>query len=190
MAWSKEKGVLTTGDVANFIGVNFRTVIRWIRQGRLKAYQLPGRGDNRVLNNDFLTFLREHKIPIPEEFRNNSNRVLIIEEEPRTAKAIVRALSPDFETMVATTGFQAGNLANRFSPAVVTIEPRMEGLGGLDAIAAFSGAANLTAKVLVVSGLPMAKQEAALKAGAAEVIRKPFGDKDLVAAVGLLMGHG
>lgn len=62
-----ERQVLTTGEVAKYCGVNPRTVIRWIERGHLKAYHLPGRGDSRVEVHDFLSFLREHEMPIPEE---------------------------------------------------------------------------------------------------------------------------
>lgn len=60
---------LTTGEVASFCDVNFRTVIRWIKRGHLKAYQLPGRGDNRIVIKDFLQFLVEHSMPIPDQFQ-------------------------------------------------------------------------------------------------------------------------
>ena len=62
------KQILTTGEIARYCGVNFRTVIRWIERGRLKAYQLPGRGDNRVTVEDFIDFLKVNSMPIPEEF--------------------------------------------------------------------------------------------------------------------------
>jgi len=61
------KQVLTTGEVAGYCGVNFRTVIRWIKRGYLTAFQLPGRGDNRVRVEDFVTFLEENRIPVPHE---------------------------------------------------------------------------------------------------------------------------
>ena len=56
-----DKRTLTTGEIANYCGVNFRTVIRWIQRGQLRAYQLPGRGDNRVEVHNFIAFLRENK---------------------------------------------------------------------------------------------------------------------------------
>ena len=63
-----DKRILTTGEIANYCGVNFRTVIRWIQRGQLRAYQLPGRGDNRVEVHNFIAFLRENNIPIPRDF--------------------------------------------------------------------------------------------------------------------------
>jgi len=32
----QEKNTLTTGEIAKHCGVNFRTVIRWIKRGHLK----------------------------------------------------------------------------------------------------------------------------------------------------------
>ncbi len=184
MAWDKKKTALTTGDIAKFSGVNFRTVIRWIQQHHLKAFQLPGRGDNRVLIKDYLSFVKENNMPIPDELNNFSNRVLVIEDDSTMAKAIEQALTPDFDTVVASNGFEAGNLAHTFAPAVVTFEPGMAGTGGLDAIKALSNDPNLlTARVLVISSLPKETLDEALEAGAAEVISKPFADEDLLAAV-------
>lgn len=64
-----EKTCLTTGEAARFCGVNFRTVIRWIKRGHLRAYQLPGRGDNRIETKEFLAFLARNEMPVPEELR-------------------------------------------------------------------------------------------------------------------------
>ncbi|MDO6805884.1 helix-turn-helix domain-containing protein, partial [Wenyingzhuangia sp. 1_MG-2023] len=57
------KQVLTTGEVAKYCGVNFRTVIRWIERGHLEAYKLPGRGDNRVPVAGFVRFLQSNEMP-------------------------------------------------------------------------------------------------------------------------------
>lgn len=62
---------LTTGEIAEYCDVNSRTVIRWIQRGHLRAYQLPGRGDNRVAVEDFLRFLKRHRMPVPEELQSN-----------------------------------------------------------------------------------------------------------------------
>ncbi len=189
MAWDKTKTALTTGDIAKFSGVNFRTVIRWIQHNRLKAFQLPGRGDNRVLVKDYLSFVRENKMPIPDEMKSVSKRVLIIEDDSKMARLIEQALSPEFETRVALNGFEAGSLAHSFGPAVVTIEPRMRGTG-IDAIQALNAYPNLlTSSVLVVSVLPKERQDEAIEAGAAAVVSKPFQKEDLLAAVTSLVGE-
>jgi excisionase family DNA binding protein len=54
---------LTTGVVARHCGVSKVTVLRWIEQGNLVAFRLPG-GQNRIHRDDFYDFANRHNIPI------------------------------------------------------------------------------------------------------------------------------
>lgn len=184
------KRMLTTGEVAEYCGVNFRTVIRWIKAGQMKAFQLPGRGDNRVTASDFLEFLREHGMPIPDEFRPHDRRVLIVDDDTNLARAIERTLRrAGFETTVAHDGFQAGALAETFAPSAMTLDLRMPGLRGLDVIGFVRGRENLkNIGILVVSAMPPKDLEEALKAGADDVLAKPFENAALVEKVSRLTG--
>ncbi len=190
MTYEPGKRNLTTGDVAKLCGVNFRTVIRWIQRGHLKAYHLPGRGDNRILVKDFVEFLREHRLPVPEELAPPSTKVLVVENDPQTAKAMQRALNrKGFVVGVATDGFLAGSLATSLKPAVMTLDPRMPGLGGLATLKALRANPELVGlKVLVVSEMAEKELQAALSAGADDVLEKPFENRTLVAKVARLAG--
>lgn len=92
----RDKNALTTGDVAKYCGVNFRTVIRWIERGHLDAYKLPGRGDNRIPVDSFVDFLANNNMPIPEELEGNSQKMVILTG------------SEDFSTEVAASVRRAG----------------------------------------------------------------------------------
>jgi two-component system, OmpR family, response regulator VicR len=185
-----EKPSLTTGEIADYCGVNFRTVIRWIKRGHLKAYQLPGRGDNRVEIRGFVNFLRENNMPIPDDFRKYSMRVLIVDDDTSMAKNIQRVLHrAGFETEIALDGFQAGTLAESFTPSLMTLDLKMPGLSGLEVIRFARGKDNLKhIKIAVVSAMPQQDLDEALKAGADCVIEKPFNNDDLVDKVSELMG--
>jgi excisionase family DNA binding protein len=52
----------TTGKIAKLCGVTKVTVLRWIKRGELKAYQLPG-GQNRITEADFKEFAKRYGIP-------------------------------------------------------------------------------------------------------------------------------
>jgi excisionase family DNA binding protein len=54
---------LTTGVVARHCGVSKVTVLRWIENGNLTAFRLPG-GQNRIHRDDFFAFAARHRIPI------------------------------------------------------------------------------------------------------------------------------
>lgn len=179
-----EKRTLTTGEVATYCGVNFRTVIRWIKRGLLKAYQLPGRGDNRIAVDDFLDFLRENKMPVPPELRDSQRegRVLIVDDDPKVARNVQRVLRRGgFETEIAHDGFRAGILFETFLPAVMTLDLKMAGLGGLEVIRFVRSTTSLKdIKILVVSAMPRAELQQALSAGADDVLEKPFKNQELV----------
>lgn len=189
-----EKNVLTTGEIAQYCKVNFRTVIRWIKRGHLKAYQLPGRGDNRVEVDDFLRFLHQHNLPVPGEFQrpapHSAPRALIVDDDQGTARAIQRVLRrAGFETQMAFDGFSAGALMESWAPDVMTLDLRMPGLGGLEVLGFVRSHPRLQGtKIVVVSGLPRARLDEALAKGADEVLEKPFDNAALVEKVSRLVG--
>lgn len=190
MAKTFPKRNLTTGDIAKLCGVNFRTVIRWIQRGHLKAFQLPGRGDNRVQVSDFLQFLRDNNMPVPEELRPNTRHVLIVEDDEKAAKAMERALKrAGFEASVASDGFAAGTMASSLQPAVMTINPKMAGLGGNDVIRSIRQNPELAQmRMLVISDLTEEEFARLREDGADDALLKPFKNPDLVAKINELAG--
>lgn len=179
---------LTTGDVANYCGVNVRTVIRWIERGKLKAFQLPGRGDNRVKPNDLLAFLEVYGMPVPEELRVANRRVLIVDDDPLVAKAVERVLrSAKFETLIATGGFEAGTLLSEFKPAVMTLDLQMPGMDGFEVLKFVRASENLKrVKIVVISGLSRVELDKALTCGADAAMEKPLDDERLIETVARL----
>jgi len=185
---SFKKRNLTTGDIAKLCGVNFRTVIRWIQRGHLKAFQLPGRGDNRVQVADFIDFLQENDMPVPEELRPAVGRVLVVQQDGRTAKGLVKALeNAGYETELATDGFSAGALAKSFGPAVMTVDVGMKGIDGAQAIRLMRGDPDLRlTKVIALTAASTSKKKRTelISAGADEVLDKPVKGTDLVRTIG------
>lgn len=177
--------VLTTGEAARICGVNFRTVLRWIDRGLLPAYKLPGRGDRRVLSEQLHQFMRENGIPDRSLPAALPMRVLIADDEPAMAHAIERVLrGAGFETAVARNGFEAGAMLPMFRPGVMTLDLRMPGLDGLEVLR-FLGTLALPAppRTLIVSADTEARLQEALTLGAHDVVRKPFSNEELLAAV-------
>jgi excisionase family DNA binding protein len=55
------QGIYTGGDAARIFGVSIRTIQDWIREGKLRARDLPGRG--RFLSTDLEVFLENSLRP-------------------------------------------------------------------------------------------------------------------------------
>jgi CheY-like chemotaxis protein len=178
---------LTTGDIAKLCGVNFRTVIRWIQRGHLKAFQLPGRGDNRVQVADFIEFLNENNMPIPEEIKPSAKRVLIVESDEKIAAGMQKSLrGAGFETQLATDGFSAGTLASSFNPSVMAVDVSMKGIDGAQAIRIMREDPQLgLTKVIAVTAPSTSKKkrQELIAAGADEVVDRPLKGADLVKRV-------
>jgi excisionase family DNA binding protein len=172
----QEKETFTTGEIAKYCNVNFSTVLRWIERGQLKAYQLPGRGDNRINLNDFRDFLRQYNMPVPEGLQDRSRRVLIVEDDSLVAESIQGILQEaGFETLIASDGFKAGSLLETFYPRVMTLDIRMPGLSGFEVLSFVKSRPALSLlKILVVSVASEEELNKALETGADDVLKKPF----------------
>lgn len=178
--------ILTTGDIAKFCGVNYRTVNRWVQRGELKGFQLPGRGDVRVRRDDFLVFLKTHNIPVPNPFQvNEIPRILIVEDTRDMATAIQRVLQGmGLETQIAGDGFRAGVLVRDFNPHLVTLDLKIPGFSGLEVLRYIRNDPQLASiRLLVISALPEAKLQEAKEAGADDIIGKPFENEELTQKV-------
>lgn len=177
---------LTTGEVGRYCGVHLRTVLRWIEQGRLKAFKLPGRrGDNRVLQSELLAFLKANNMPVPSEFQQTARRVLVVDDDRLMAQSMQRVLRhAGFEVQVALDGLQAGVLLQSFAPAVMTLDLKMPGMDGHEVLRFIRSRAEFNAvRVLVVSALPQAELLRAQAAGADDILEKPFEQEALIQKV-------
>lgn len=178
------EAVFTTGDIAKLIGVNFRTVIRWIDRGELDGYRLPGRGDHRVTRSSLLAFIHKHGMPVPSELSDSESRksVLVVDDEPNMAKAIARVFKRDgWDVHTAFDGFQAGALLMEHKPQLMTLDLRMPGMDGfkvLEFTRQHLDAEHL--KILVISAQPQADLKKALVLGANLAIEKPFENQQLL----------
>jgi excisionase family DNA binding protein len=176
---------LTTGDIANYCDVNLRTVIRWINKGSLKAYKLPGRGNNRVQIHDFLSFLNENNMPIPQELQEKKRDVLIVDDEPAYAKAIKRVLSKaGYECTMADGGFQAGLMLSANQPSVMTLDLSMPGVDGFEVLEFARTQETVTnTKIVVISALDKSALQRALDLGADAALSKPFKNEELIKVI-------
>jgi excisionase family DNA binding protein len=123
----KEKP-LTTGQISAYCHVSYVTVLKWIKEGRLKAYTIPS-GHYRVQKSDFHDFLLQYKMPVDEEFfGGHATRILVVGDEAETFKFISAALGEgagDYELALAANGFEAGLQLASFQPDLLILDLTM-----------------------------------------------------------------
>jgi len=114
----------SSGDVAKICDVTPRTIIRWISSGKLPAFKLPGRGNNRVSEDALLSFLHNNEMPIPRELEQAEDRHCVILASDkylvRHVKRIVR--DADYITHVISDMVEAGLSIAANKPQLVIID--------------------------------------------------------------------
>ena len=176
---------LTSGDIANYLDVTQRTVIRWINSGQLKGFKLPGRGNNRIQVVDFIEFLKNNAMPIPDQLQHELNpvsvNILLIDDESAVLRAMTRALKPlNLKVYSAADGFHAGLLLQQLHPAIVVLDLNMPGMDGFAVIRYIRDEQkNSNIRILVVSALADQQLDHAIAIGADAVLSKPFSNAQL-----------
>lgn len=169
---------LTTFAVAEILHVDPGSVANWIDQGLLRAHRTPG-GHRRVESEDLVSFLRKHKMPIPGQLDPSPVRILIVDDNPATARSISEAIQeehPDYEVLEAHDGFTAGTILGTLRPHVVILDLQMPGMDGFEVCRIIkSQSATRHAEVVAMTGCPLEDaEESILEMGARICLSKPL----------------
>ncbi|MHA7878669.1 MAG: response regulator [Saccharospirillum sp.] len=179
---------LTPGEIAKLCDVHQRTVSRWIASGKLKGHQLPGRGDYRVVEADFVAFAKAHQLPISLE-PPKPPTILVIDDEAPVRRALRRVLTQaGYEVVEAENSFTAGALVERRQPSLITLDLMMPGIR-VDHVFDFLSSQSEIAgiPVVVISAAPESALQSAHRHGAAAVIPKPFNNQTLLECIASLV---
>ena len=176
---------LSTFAIAEMLHVDPGSVANWIDQELLKAHRTPG-GHRRVVLDDLLEFLREHKMPIPPELGPTPVKILVVDDEQAITKLIVRAIKmqhSDYEVIEAHDGFQAGTLIATLHPDVVILDLRMPGMDGYEVCRMIKGQDSTKhTEVIAVTAFPSPESHQRIcECGARVCLAKPL-DMDLLLA--------
>ncbi len=169
---------LSTFAIAEMLHVDPGSVANWIDQGLLKAHRTPG-GHRRVVLDDLVKFLREHKMPVPAELGTTSVRILVVDDEEAVAKLIARAIRaqyPEYEVVDANDGFRAGTIIATLRPDVVILDLRMPGMDGYEVCRMIKAQeATKHAEVIAMTAFPSPESEKRiLECGARICLSKPL----------------
>ncbi|MCB9932266.1 MAG: response regulator [Planctomycetes bacterium] len=91
---------LSTGDIARHCQVTPATVVNWIKAGKLQVYTTPG-GQYRMDAAEFVGFLEQNRLPIPEELQpSNERRVLLIDNDPEVLERSTQSIARYLPTVI------------------------------------------------------------------------------------------
>ena len=100
---------LTTGEIAQYCHVTDRAVLKWVDEGKLKAYRTPG-NHSRISVSDFLQFLKAYNMPIPADFKEAGvgHKILIVDDD----KEKFNGMSPMLKQSIISSLISLLNLSN------------------------------------------------------------------------------
>ena len=170
--------LLTSHEVATLVQVSPSSVLKWIEQGKLKAFRTPG-GHRRVASDELLGFLRAHQLPVPAELEEEWVRLLVIDDEAPYLRALGALLSrADARVRVELAESAMDGLlkVGLLRPQVVLLDSYMPGMDGVEVCKRLQRSEETAhIAVLAMSGRPSHELEKKfLDAGAAAFFPKPI----------------
>jgi excisionase family DNA binding protein len=183
---------LTTGDVAGLCHVSHVTVFRWIKRGLLKAYSTPG-GHYRIHRENFLRFLEEQEMPVPESFRNSGPcNVLVVDDDKAVLDVVHRALTlseAKYRVDRASSGYEACIKIGDKKPHLIILDLIMPGVDGFEVMKVVrSNPETSNCRILVLSGFSSQENiRKAKKNGADMFLNKPIDVEVLLGKIGELL---
>jgi len=199
-----EPKFLSVPESAKICGVSRNTVYMWVRQGKLGAYQTPGR-TNLIRPSDLVKFMEENGMFVPNSLtdmaqldeklmapdnaqnsvtpKNSMCSILVVDDDPMSRSLAVRALKEIGQVYQAETGYEALHIITMHDDiSIALLDLRMPGQHGLDTLKEIKNISNVA--VLIVSGFAADLPEDIVSSGmVAKVIEKPVTVQQLQEAV-------
>ncbi len=114
-------------------------------------------------------------------------KILVVDDEPSIRDSIKLLLEKDFEIIEASNGFEGVELYKKQKPDIVLMDimmPLMSGIEATKKIIEFDP----NAKILIITAYSERKGEEAIRAGARDILPKPFRRKKLVEFINKHLG--
>jgi excisionase family DNA binding protein len=155
-AAASDRRLFSAVRVAEFCGVDLKTVHNWEARGKIRGTRTAGR-HLRFRRLDLVEFLRAYGFGVPEALRQGRPRVVVVDSDSRALDTLQKALARRFDV------FPFANVVDALV-GLVAIDPDVLVLGDVspltsDAVAARLATAEATRHVRVVPahGMPDAR---------------------------------
>lgn len=115
---------LSTGQVAERIGVCRNTVVSWADSGRLHYFRRPGSKVRRILHSSFVEIAKECQISVADVDDEGLANVFVVSSDKVLIAKIRQEMPPEmsYRVDVAADGFEAGTQIESFCPDCVVCD--------------------------------------------------------------------
>ncbi len=186
------EALLTSTQVGVLLQVNPSSVKKWVNDGHIVAFRTPG-GHRRIRASDLVSFLDQHRIPIPPPLASAARRrMVIVDDDPAQLRGMGRALrrwADKVDVTYADNGVDALIAVGSTRPHALVIDVYMPGLDGIEVCRRLrANAATRDLTIIVTSGRVTPELEhAAHSVGVRRVLRKPVDVTAIVDELGLAL---
>ncbi len=128
------RSFFTTFEISQICEVNPTTVQNWVKEGKLKAYVTPG-GHRRIRRGDFVEFMKEFHMPLPEKLLDQPPLVLIVDDEVEILDLLSSVMTSGderLEIIRAQSGVDALIMIGERKPELLILDIMTPGMNGLE----------------------------------------------------------
>lgn len=182
------KNIYSLTQAAKLCGLNRVTLWRWIKSGRLTAYQTPT-GHYRIRKDDLERFVQK-ELKYLEYDNQEQKKVLIIDRESSFRKFVKKILSKhNLLIEEAESDFKAGLKIMKFKPSLLILNIDRPALNGFEICRIIKSDPN-TKKIKVLAITEPGTQDVEqkiLELGVDDYLQKPVSKNDLLKRVKSLL---
>lgn len=174
-----DTGVFSTGEVARICRVSPPTVIKWVDEGRLEGYRIPGSTARRIPVESLRRFLTAYGLTTATLDLALPARVLLVDDDPSILALLRDFLESEnrrYEVRSAANAFEAGALTSEWTPQVILLDLRLPDIDGYQVLKSLRrNAKTLATRVIAISAADDRRTRmAARRAGFDDFFPKPF----------------
>lgn len=177
--------IFSIPQAAKYCAISRWTLWKLVKTGELKASRTPG-GHYRILKKDLESFIFEKEIYPLAHNRSSSKKVLIVDNDPQIRDMLTKMLSRnEYQTEVASDGFEAGIKVMEFKPNLVLLDLVMPGMDGFEVCRRLKENSSTSyIKILAITGYDTEEnRERSMKAGVDGYMTKPVEKSKLLQSI-------
>lgn len=185
---TRQKQVLTTGEVARICNVAPRTVSKWFDSGQLRGYRIPGSKDRRIPLDQLVRFMKSHDMPLNGLTRGRQRVLLVMaSREMREAVGLALTQRGTYDVEMTGSAFEAGLLAASFLPDVLVVDaalPQIDPENLRRQVRSHDGLQD-TKLIAVVGAGDIGRGHALVQQGFTAFLQSPFQARELILLIEL-----